>query len=158
MCPTWGSSQLYKLHARLKRSQMPRFGPWQRCVTIGLGSLGFPVNLVTALVALRSRRRLLVQGSILGAFLGCHSPVIATTGLAAINAIGSLVRGLMDNAYGEIIERSESTNRAISPTVDAPRVALPHPMRRGVPKGPIHSTVIKPWPAACSPSLKGCDL
>jgi hypothetical protein len=82
--------------------------------------------------------------------LECHSPGTATTALAAINATGSLAGGLMDNAYGEIVERSESTDRAISPTVDdAPRVAfgsttLPHPMRRGVPKGSIHSTVTKP--------------
>jgi hypothetical protein len=48
---------------------MPRFGPWPRCVTIGLGD-SFSGDLITALADLRSRRRLLVQGFILGAFAG----------------------------------------------------------------------------------------
>jgi hypothetical protein len=44
------------------------------------------------------------------------SPSTAAVGLAAINAIGSLIGGLMVNVYGEILERTGSTSLAMSPT------------------------------------------
>lgn len=43
------------------------------------------------------------------------SPSTAAVGLAAINAIGSLIGGLMV-VYGEILERTGSTSLAMSPT------------------------------------------
>jgi ACS family tartrate transporter-like MFS transporter len=44
------------------------------------------------------------------------SPSTAAVGLAAINAIGSLIGGLMVNVYGKILERTGSTSLAMSPT------------------------------------------
>ncbi|RAR62521.1 sugar phosphate permease [Paraburkholderia unamae] len=43
-------------------------------------------------------------------------PRVAAVGLAAINAVGTLVGGLMVNVYGEILERTGSTNLAMLPT------------------------------------------
>ncbi|MEH2566132.1 hypothetical protein [Bradyrhizobium sp. AZCC 2289] len=87
-------------------------------IAIGFGGAGLSGDLITM--------RFLLTCVLVGAYsfkapfwalsMEFLSPGSAAVGLAAINAIGSLVGGLMVNVYGVIFERAGSTNLAMSPT------------------------------------------
>ncbi len=87
-------------------------------IAIGFGAAGFSGGLITTLI--------LLTCVLVGAYsfkapfwalsLEFLSPSTAAVGVAAINAIGSLIGGLMVNVYGEVLERTGSTSLAMSPT------------------------------------------
>jgi len=87
-------------------------------IAVGFGAAGFSGGLTSTLI--------LLTCVLVGAYsfkapfwalsLEFLSPSTAAVGLAAINAIGSLVGGLMVNVYGEILDRTGSTSLAMSPT------------------------------------------
>jgi len=87
-------------------------------IATGISSSGLSSGLITTLV--------LLSCVLVGAYsfkapfwalsLEFLPPQTAAIGLAAINAIGSLVGGLMVTVYGTILERTESTTLAMLPT------------------------------------------
>ncbi len=72
------------------------------------------------------------------------SPRVAAIGVAGINALGTLIGGLMINVYGEIFERTGSTNLAMLPTAAmglvSAAVVLIMTRRRRTPGQPMLAT------------------